>query len=96
MRLYVYALNCSNGALNIQLNTPVVQGEILRSSLTVVLILNFRDSIGHPAQCVQHGNLGEGVVLSYEGAGAHTLVEINFADAGRKRLVLAYANLAAL
>ncbi|MEO5626615.1 MAG: DNA helicase UvrD, partial [Dokdonella sp.] len=39
---------------------------------------------------------GEGVVLGYEGAGAHTLVEVNFADAGRKRLVLAYANLSAL
>ncbi|GAA0711056.1 UvrD-helicase domain-containing protein [Dokdonella soli] len=47
-------------------------------------------------QRVQHASFGEGVVLSYEGAGAHTLVEINFAGAGRKRLVLAYANLAAL
>ena len=47
-------------------------------------------------QRVRHASFGEGVVLSYEGAGAHTLVEINFADAGRKRLVLAYANLAAL
>jgi DNA helicase-2/ATP-dependent DNA helicase PcrA len=47
-------------------------------------------------QRVQHASFGEGVVLSYEGAGSHTLVEVNFADAGRKRLVLAYANLAAL
>ena len=47
-------------------------------------------------QRVQHASFGEGVVLGYEGAGAHTLVEVNFADAGRKRLVLAYANLAAL
>jgi DNA helicase-2/ATP-dependent DNA helicase PcrA len=47
-------------------------------------------------QRVRHASFGEGVVLSYEGAGAHTLVEVNFADAGRKRLVLAYANLAAL
>ena len=45
---------------------------------------------------VRHASFGEGVVLGYEGAGAHTLVEVNFADAGRKRLVLAYANLAAL
>jgi len=45
---------------------------------------------------VQHASFGEGVVLGYEGAGAHTLVEVNFAGAGRKRLVLAYANLAAL
>ena len=47
-------------------------------------------------QAVVHASFGEGVVLSYEGAGAHTLVEVNFAAAGRKRLVLAYANLAAL
>ncbi len=47
-------------------------------------------------QRVQHASFGEGIVMSYEGAGNHTLVEVNFADAGRKRLVLAYANLAAL
>lgn len=47
-------------------------------------------------QRVSHASFGEGIVLSYEGAGAHTLVEVNFADAGRKRLVLAYANLAPL
>ena len=44
-------------------------------------------------QRVRHASFGEGVVLSYEGAGAHTLIEVNFAGAGRKRLVLAYANL---
>ncbi|MBA8882893.1 UvrD-helicase domain-containing protein [Dokdonella fugitiva] len=47
-------------------------------------------------QRVRHASFGEGVVLAYEGAGAHTLVEVNFAGAGRKRLVLAYANLAPL
>lgn len=47
-------------------------------------------------QRVNHASFGEGIVLSYEGAGAHTLVEVNFAAAGRKRLVLAYANLSAL
>ncbi|WP_300616020.1 DNA helicase II [Dokdonella sp.] len=47
-------------------------------------------------QRVAHASFGEGVVLGYEGAGAHTLVEVNFAAAGRKRLVLAYANLSAL
>jgi len=47
-------------------------------------------------QGVRHASFGEGVVLSYEGAGAHTLVEVNFAGVGRKRLVLAYANLSAL
>ncbi|MBN8727659.1 MAG: DNA helicase II [Xanthomonadales bacterium] len=47
-------------------------------------------------QRVGHASFGEGVILGYEGAGAHTLVEVNFADAGRKRLVLAYAKLSAL
>jgi DNA helicase-2/ATP-dependent DNA helicase PcrA len=47
-------------------------------------------------QGVRHATFGEGVVLGYEGAGAHTLVEVNFAAAGRKRLVLAFANLASL
>lgn len=47
-------------------------------------------------QRVSHASFGEGVILGYEGAGAHTLVEVNFAEAGRKRLVLAYAKLAAL
>ena len=47
-------------------------------------------------QGVRHASFGEGVVLAYEGAGAHTLVEVNFAAAGRKRLVLAYANLSSL
>ena len=47
-------------------------------------------------QRVAHASFGEGGVLSYEGAGTHLLVEVNFAGAGRKRLVLAYANLAAL
>jgi DNA helicase-2/ATP-dependent DNA helicase PcrA len=47
-------------------------------------------------QGVRHASFGEGVVLGYEGAGAHTLIEVNFADAGRKRLVLAFANLSPL
>ena len=47
-------------------------------------------------QRVNHASFGEGVVLAYEGAGAHTLIEVNFAGHGRKRLVLAYANLGPL
>jgi len=47
-------------------------------------------------QRVRHPSFGEGVVVSAEGSGAHTRVQVNFADAGAKWLVLAYANLAAL
>ena len=44
-------------------------------------------------QRVRHATFGEGVVVDYEGSGAHTRVQINFEGAGSKWLVLAYANL---
>ena len=44
-------------------------------------------------QSVTHPKFGEGVVLNYEGDGAHARVQVNFKDAGSKWLVLAYANL---
>ena len=47
-------------------------------------------------QRVRHGKFGEGVVLSLEGDGAHARVHVNFAAAGAKWLVLAYANLEAI
>ena len=42
---------------------------------------------------VRHDTFGEGVVVNYEGAGAHTRVQVNFEKAGAKWLVLAYARL---
>jgi DNA helicase-2/ATP-dependent DNA helicase PcrA len=47
-------------------------------------------------QRVRHAKFGEGVVVRAEGAGAHTRIQVNFADAGPKWLVAAYANLTAL
>ncbi len=44
-------------------------------------------------QRVRHGKFGEGIVLSYEGAGAHARVQVNFEDSGAKWLVMSYANL---
>lgn len=44
-------------------------------------------------QNVTHPHFGSGVVLAVEGNGAHTRVQIKFADHGTKWLVLAYANL---
>jgi DNA helicase-2/ATP-dependent DNA helicase PcrA len=44
-------------------------------------------------QRVQHARFGEGVVLNYEGQGAHARVQVNFEVAGAKWLVVAYANL---
>ena len=42
---------------------------------------------------VRHGVFGEGVILDYEGQGAHTRVQVRFAREGSKWLVLGYAKL---
>jgi DNA helicase II / ATP-dependent DNA helicase PcrA len=44
-------------------------------------------------QSVRHAKFGEGVILQAEGSGNQARVQVNFADAGVKWLVLAYANL---
>jgi DNA helicase-2/ATP-dependent DNA helicase PcrA len=44
-------------------------------------------------QSVHHAKFGEGVILQAEGSGSQARVQVNFADAGVKWLVLAYANL---
>ncbi|MBE1160311.1 ATP-dependent DNA helicase [Dyella acidiphila] len=47
-------------------------------------------------QRVRHPSFGEGVVVSAEGSGAHTRLQVNFEGAGSKWLVAAYANLTPL
>ncbi|MEX2481847.1 MAG: DNA helicase II [Gammaproteobacteria bacterium] len=47
-------------------------------------------------QRVIHRIFGEGVVLDFEGHGAHSRVQVNFAGAGTKWLVAAYAGLEAV
>ena len=47
-------------------------------------------------QRVSHPKFGEGVVLNFEGADAHSRVQVQFADGGSKWLVTAYARLEAL
>jgi DNA helicase-2/ATP-dependent DNA helicase PcrA len=44
-------------------------------------------------QQVTHPKFGEGVILDYEGQGSHARVQVRFAGAGAKWLVLAYAKL---
>ena len=44
-------------------------------------------------QRVSHPSFGEGVVVSAEGSGAHTRIQVNFVSSGSKWLVYAYANL---
>ncbi|MCW4455887.1 DNA helicase II [Flavobacterium sp. MXW15] len=45
---------------------------------------------------VNHPKFGEGMVTDYEGNGAHARVQVEFAEAGSKWLVMAYANLTVL
>ncbi len=47
-------------------------------------------------QRVHHGKFGEGIVLQCEGGGERARVQVNFAGAGEKWLMLGYANLEAL
>ncbi|RUL69675.1 DNA helicase II [Dyella choica] len=47
-------------------------------------------------QRVSHPSFGEGVVVSAEGSGAHTRLQVNFEGAGSKWLVAAYAKLTPL
>ncbi|MEM7281572.1 MAG: DNA helicase II [Pseudomonadota bacterium] len=47
-------------------------------------------------QRVRHAKFGDGMVLNYEGQGAHAQVQVNFEQAGTKWLVMAYANLEVL
>jgi len=44
-------------------------------------------------QQVRHRKFGEGVILNYEGQGSSARVQVNFASAGTKWLVVSYANL---
>ena len=51
------------------------------------------DGVPSMGQRVRHPKFGEGTVLDFEGDGAHARIQVNFADAGSKWLVLAYARL---
>lgn len=44
-------------------------------------------------QHVRHATFGDGVILNYEGQGAHARVQVKFKNEGTKWLVAAYANL---
>ncbi len=46
-----------------------------------------------PGRQVRHRKFGEGMVVDLEGQGEHARVQVNFAEAGPKWLVCAYANL---
>ena len=47
----------------------------------------------HLGETVNHKKFGTGTVISFEGSGEHTRIQVNFNRAGAKWLVVAYANL---
>lgn len=75
----------------VQVSRPLYAGRFTESA--PVLEENLPVKLG---QRVSHPSFGEGVVVSAEGSGAHTRLQINFESAGSKWLVAAYAKLTPL
>ncbi|HEY0199175.1 MAG TPA: DNA helicase II [Rhodanobacter sp.] len=74
----------------VQVTRPMYAG---RSSFEPSLDESLPVKLG---QRVSHPVFGEGTVISAEGSGAHTRLQVNFEGAGSKWLVAAYANLTPL
>jgi len=75
-----------------QVKRPSTKGKF-SSTFTLETFENSGFKLG---QSVVHAKFGEGVVLNYEGSGAQSRIQVNFADVGSKWLVVAYANLQAI
>ena len=75
-----------------QVSRPATTGRF-SSTITIETFENSGFKLG---QTVKHAKFGEGVVLNYEGSGAQSRIQVNFADVGSKWLVVAYANLQGL
>ncbi|TPH15670.1 DNA helicase II [Litorilituus lipolyticus] len=75
-----------------QVSRPANKGRF-SSTITMETFENTGFSLG---QGVVHAKFGEGVVLNYEGSGAQSRIQVNFADVGTKWLVVEYANLTAI
>jgi DNA helicase-2/ATP-dependent DNA helicase PcrA len=79
-----------------QLEEIRLRGAIARPSTHVPVTRSTgveNDSGLRLGQRVHHAKFGEGVILQQEGAGAQARVQVNFAEAGAKWLMLAYAKL---
>jgi len=74
---------------NIRVSRPAYSGARSSNSIRV----RNSGSDVQLGQRVRHGKFGEGVVLNYEGSGAHARVQVNFESVGTKWLVMSYANL---
>ncbi len=75
-----------------QVSRPANTGRF-SSAITMETFESTGFSLG---QQVVHAKFGEGVVLNYEGCGEQSRIQVNFADAGSKWLVVQYANLQAV
>jgi DNA helicase-2/ATP-dependent DNA helicase PcrA len=75
-----------------QVSRPASTGKF-SNTFTTETFANTGFSLG---QSVTHTKFGEGVVLNYEGSGAQSRIQVNFAEVGSKWLVVSYANLQAL
>jgi DNA helicase-2/ATP-dependent DNA helicase PcrA len=75
-----------------QVSRPASTGKF-SNTFTTETFANTGFSLG---QSVIHAKFGEGVVLNYEGSGAQSRIQVNFAEVGSKWLVVSYANLQAL
>ncbi len=75
-----------------QVSRPASSGRF-SNTFTTETFDNTGFSLG---QSVVHAKFGEGVVLNYEGSGAQSRIQVNFAEVGSKWLVVSYANLQAL
>jgi len=75
-----------------QVSRPASSGRFSNTFTTET----FDDTGFSLGQSVVHAKFGDGVVLNYEGSGAQSRIQVNFADVGTKWLVVAYANLQAL
>lgn len=68
-------------------------GEKKSASASVANVYAQADSGFSIGQRVSHAKFGDGVITDAEGSGASARVQVNFSTAGRKWLVLNYANL---
>ena len=78
--------------LQSQVSRPASTGRFANT----ITLESFDNSGFKLGQSVLHQKFGEGVVLNYEGNGAQSRIQVNFAEVGSKWLVVAYANLQAL
>lgn len=77
----------------VKLKTQIIRPANNSSQQTFDTKHPINDTGLHLGQRVQHASFGDGVIINYEGQGAHARVQVKFSQTGTKWLVAAYANL---